>query len=87
MDKKLLDILVCPATGSALTLLEPQKLEQINAQISSKQLRYGDGSAVEQTLEAGLITSDGNTAYRVDNGIPVMLPERGIACEKNGSSK
>lgn len=87
MDKKLLDILVCPATGSALSLLDAHKLEQMNDQISNKQLRYGDGSAVEQALEAGLITSDGNTVYRVDNGIPVMLPERGIVCEKNGSPK
>lgn len=87
MDKKLLDILVCPTTGSALSLLDAHALEQINLKISNKQLRYGDGSTVEQALEAGLITSDGNTAYRVDDGIPVMLPERGIVCDKNGSPK
>ena len=29
-------------------------------------------------LEQALVTADRHTAYRVDDGIPVMLPERGI---------
>lgn len=81
MDKKLLDILVCPATGAALELLDAQRCEQVNAKIQSGVARYSDGSKVDTPLEAGLRTSDGYTIYRIDNGIPVMLPERGITCE------
>ena len=86
MDKKLLDILVCPATGAALELLGNDKREKVNNQISAGSLRYCDGSTVDVPLEAGLLTSDGHTIYRVDNGIPVMLPNRGIVCENNAKS-
>ncbi len=86
MDKKLLDILVCPATGAALELLDDGRREEINTQISAGSLRYADGSPVKETLQAGLLTSDGHSIYRVDNGIPVMLPDRGIVCENKGKS-
>jgi len=86
MDKKLLDILVCPATGAALELLDANRREQINSQISARSLRYADGSTVDTPLEDGLLTADGHSIYRVDNGIPVMLPNRGIVCEKTASS-
>lgn len=81
MDKKLLDILVCPATGAALELLDAQHCEQINAKIQSGVARYSDGSQVDTPLQEGLRTKDGYTIYRIDNGIPVMLPERGITGE------
>ena len=37
------------------------------------------GTPVERPLAAGLVTGDGATVYRVDDGIPVMLPGLGIA--------
>jgi uncharacterized protein YbaR (Trm112 family) len=78
MDKKLLDILVCPVTGMAVALVDSERLAEINAQIAQGQARYVDGSPVARPLTAALITRDQATAYRVDDGIPVMLPERGI---------
>ena len=41
-------------------------------------MRTVAGAAVAGALSAGLVTTDGKVVYRVDDGIPVMLPEEGI---------
>ena len=41
-------------------------------------VRYLDGSTVAEALDDALITENGTSVYRVDDGIPVMLEERGI---------
>lgn len=79
MDKQLLDILVCPVTGAALSLLDETGRATLNRRIEQGEARYADGEAVSSPLSAGLITADGHTVYRVDDDIPVLLPERGIA--------
>lgn len=78
MDKRLLDVLVCPVTGAAVRPLKETELEPLNERIRSGEARYADGSAIGDPLTSGLITVDGRTVYRVDDDIPVMLPERGI---------
>ncbi|ROO24459.1 hypothetical protein SAOR_14790 [Salinisphaera orenii MK-B5] len=78
MDKQLLDILVCPATGAAVAPAEAGTLSRLNAAIEAGRAHYADGSPVDRPLQAALITADGITAYRVDDDLPVMLPERGI---------
>lgn len=86
MDKKLLDILVCPASGAALEMLDTAARDALNSQISAGELFYSDGSKVDTPLQDGLRTVDGHTIYRIDNGIPVMLPDRGIVCEPAAKS-
>lgn len=81
MDKKLLDILVCPVTGVPLTPLTAEQRDALNARVRDKTLRYADDSPVETPIEDGLITTDGRTVYRVDDDIPVLLPDRGIPFE------
>lgn len=81
MDSQLLEILICPVTGAALHRLEGDDLDALNARIQSGSAEYADGTTVDAALEAGLITADGRTVYRVDDDIPVMLPERGIVCD------
>lgn len=78
MDKKLLDILVCPVSGAALTLADADMINRANIAINTGAARHADGSMVDQPLEQALLTSDGNTLYRIDDGIPMMLPDRGI---------
>lgn len=82
MDKKLLDILVCPVTGAALSPLTPEQRDALNARVEAGRLKYVDGSQVTEPLHDGLITVDGHTVYRIDDDIPVLLPERGIAFEE-----
>lgn len=86
VDKKLLDILVCPVSGAALELLDDDNRTRVNEQISAGALRYADGEVVNDPLEAALRTTDGHTLYRIDSGIPVMLPDRGICCETRAKS-
>lgn len=83
MDKKLLDILVCPVTGAALELLDDDRRGALNERIRAGELRYVDGEVVDEPLAEGLITADGATVYRIDDGIPVMLPGRGIPTEES----
>ena len=85
MDRKLLDILVCPVTGAAVEQLADEALADLNSAIADGRLSYADGERVEQPLTTALRTVDGHTAYRVDDGIAVMLPERGIALDDGGA--
>ena len=41
-------------------------------------MKYHDGSDVDKPLDEGLITEDGETTYRIDDSIPVMLIDQGI---------
>ena len=79
MDRKLLDILVCPATRQPLMLLEPAGLDAIKRAIASGGVTRGDGSPQAEPLRAALVTRDRKTVYRVDDGIPVLLAEEAIA--------
>ncbi len=79
MDKQLLEILVCPVTGLSLSPAEPNEIDALNTAIDNGSAEYADGSAVSERVAALLVTRDRATGYRIDDGIPIMLPERGIA--------
>ena len=79
MDRKLLDILVCPATRQPLALLEPAGLEALNQAIAAAAVARNDGSCEAAPLREALVTRDRKTVYRIDDGIPVLLAEEGIA--------
>lgn len=79
MDRKLLDILVCPASRQPLGLLERDGLEALNHAIKAGAVRRGDQAAQTAPLHEALVTGDRKTVYRIDDGIPVLLAEEGIA--------
>ena len=79
MDRKLLDLLVCPATRQPLAMLDARGLEVLNRQIATGGLQRADGSAQAEPLRAALVTRDRKTVYRIDDGIPVLLIEEAIA--------
>jgi len=79
MDRKLLDILVCPASRQPLALLDPAGLAALNAVAAAGGLRRGDGSAQSTPLREALVTHDRKLVYRIDDGIPVLLVEESIA--------
>ena len=79
MDRKLLDILACPATRQPLARLEPRGLELLNQAVASGSLKRIDGGTQAEPLREALITRDRRLVYRVDDGIPVLLVEDGIA--------
>ena len=79
MDRKLLDLLVCPTTRQPLGLLDSRGLQAINAAIAAGGLTRGDGSVQADALREALVTRDRKTVYRIDDGIPVLLAEEALA--------
>ncbi len=82
IDKKLLEILVCPATRVPVKLLAKDRLAILNSNIEGGGIKRIDGESVSSTLSEALITTDGRTIYPVDDGIPIMLEEQGIAADQ-----
>jgi uncharacterized protein YbaR (Trm112 family) len=79
MDRKLLDLLVCPATRQPLALLDKPGLEALNRAIAAGSVARVDGTPQTEAIREALIARDRKTLYRVDDGIPVLLIEEGIA--------
>jgi uncharacterized protein YbaR (Trm112 family) len=79
MDKKLLDILCCPASKQSLQLLSKAELTTLNADISAGSVCQLDGQKIMHALNEALITQDRRLIYRIDDGIPVLLAEEAIA--------
>lgn len=78
MDRKLLDLLVCPATRQPLALLDKPGLEALNRAIAAGNVRRSDDTPQIEAIREALINRDRKTIYRVDDGIPVLLIEEGI---------
>ena len=79
MDRKLLDILCCPASKQPLALLNKAELKALNEAIGAGGLKRIDGSPQSVPIREGLITRDHQTVYRIEDGIPVLLSDEGIA--------
>ena len=79
MDRKLLDILVCPASRQPLQLLDKAGLAALNGAVAGGGLRRIDDTPQTAAIGAALVAQDRKTVYRVDDGIPVLLVEEGIA--------
>jgi len=73
ISKELLDILCCPQTKKRVTVLPNDKIALVNDRIAQQQVRDADGNIIDRPLTEALLTEDGRTIYRVDEGIPVML--------------
>ncbi|HEY8585958.1 MAG TPA: Trm112 family protein [Rhodanobacter sp.] len=78
MDKRLLDILCCPVSKTPLRPLTKRELDALNEAIGANQVDTVAGVAVSARISEGLITTDRKVIYRIEDGIPVMLPEEGI---------
>ncbi|KGI78657.1 Trm112 family protein [Oleiagrimonas soli] len=78
MDKHLLDILCCPVSKTPVRPLQTGELERLNQAIARGEVDTVAGARVEAALTAGLVTTDGRVVYRIEDDIPVMLPEEGI---------
>ena len=79
MDRKLLDLLACPTTRQPLRVLDGAGMDALNRAIDEGRVRRGDGVPQATRVDAALCTEDGRLAYRVDDGIPVLLAEDAIA--------
>ena len=82
VDPKLLEILVCPITKVSVQVLGKQKLAVLNRAIAGGDVRHLGGTTVDVPLDEALVTIDGRTVYRIDDGIPVMLEDLAIPTEQ-----
>lgn len=82
MDRRLLDILCCPATRQALAPLSGNELEAINRGIARGEVHRTDGSPEAAAWSAGLLTGDRKLAYRIEDGIPVLLADEAISTKQ-----
>ena len=78
MDKRLLDILCDPVSKTPLRMLNANELAALNRAVEAGSLDTVTGAKVKGPLQAGLITTDGKVVYRIEDDIPVMLPDEGI---------
>ena len=78
MDKKLLDMIVCPVTKLPLELLDGERLEQMNAAIAAGRVRNQGEQQVEGVITEALVRRDGHVVYPILDGIPVLLEEESI---------
>ena len=78
ISQDLLEILCCPRTKVPVQMAPEDQLARLNERIQAGGVKYYDGSDVDKPLDEGLITEDGETTYRIDDGIPVMLVDQGI---------
>ena len=79
IDRRLLEILCCPATRVALRPVDREGLDRLNQQIRQGDVRRIDGTVQVDDLQEALITVDAQRIYRIDDGIPVLLADEGIA--------
>ncbi len=82
MDRKLLDILVCPTTRLPLSVLEKPGLDALNAAIAAGGVSRADGSAQAEPVREALVSRDRQRIYRIEDGIPVLLADEAIAANQ-----
>ena len=78
IDQELLDILVCPETKQPVRLADQDLLTLLNQAIAAGDVANRGGSAVESTIEEGLVREDGLLLYPIRDDIPIMLIDEAI---------
>ena len=78
LDGKLLEVLCCPVSKTALIRLSSARLEKLNTAIRAGEVQTIRGEIIKQTLNEALITEDSKVIYPVIDNIPILLEENGI---------
>jgi uncharacterized protein YbaR (Trm112 family) len=78
IDAELLKILCCPETHQPVTPADAGLVARLNQQIASGQLRLRNGQPVKESIDGGLVRSDGKYLYAVRQDIPIMLIDEAI---------
>lgn len=74
----LLDLICCPVSHEPLLPLERRRLKRLAGLVAAGEVLYVDDQPVEAAVREALITRDAKVIYLIEDGIPVLLPERGI---------
>lgn len=79
ISPELLEILVCPETRQKVRPAEPEVRSRLVALQEAGSLTNRAGRKVEGRIQDVLVREDGQFAYLIVDGIPVMLIEEAIA--------
>ena len=82
LDKRLLEILCCPVSKQPVQPLTRAQLDALNRAIAAGEVRNVEGEPCSTPLREALITRDGKTIYRIDDGIPVMLADQALGTQQ-----
>ena len=78
IDRKLLEIMVCPVTKQTLSVLSQAKLDLLNEKISKGEVSNHAGETLSDPLQSALISKNNTTIYPVIDNFPVMLEEQSV---------
>ena len=78
IDKKLLEILVCPETGEPLEEADREIIARLNELVELGTLVDRSGELVSEKIEGGLLCRNGKHIYPVRGNIPILLIESSI---------
>ena len=79
VDPELLAILRCPESLQPVRLADDSMVQRLLQQARQGTLKNLQGAKVEADFEGLLVREDGNRAYHVRDGIPVMLIDEAVA--------
>ena len=78
LDPRFLSILCCPVSKRALKPLSRTRLAFVNDAMRAGNVQNVAGTALNTIVADALISDDDKVIYRIDDGVPVLLPEEGI---------
>ncbi|KAA3619482.1 MAG: hypothetical protein DWQ05_01805 [Calditrichaeota bacterium] len=70
--------LVCPLTRVKLQPINKELLQTLNEKIAGGSIVNHRDVRVKELFSEGLISIDGKYIYRIDNDIPILLPDEAI---------
>lgn len=79
MNDWLLNIIRCPITGRALEIASPEMVARLREQAQAGQLFSHKGIALDQAFEGGLVDQSHAFFYRIQDGIPSLLPDEAVS--------
>lgn len=83
IDSDFLKILCCPESRQPLALAGDALVSRLNADIAAGKLQNRAGKPVTRPCEGALLRKDGQFAYLICSGIPVLLPDEAIPVSPN----
>ena len=78
MPEGFVDMLRCPIAKVPLRRIARGEIVALNELITQGAALQARGDAVASPVEDALLADDGSWAYRVDSGVPTLLPEHAI---------
>ena len=78
LDPRFLSILCCPVSKRALKPLSRARLGFLNDAVRAGSVQNVACAVLNAVITDALISDDDKVIYRIDDGVPVLLPEEGI---------